>query len=192
MGASSGAPTPRTLFREPPVIETARLRLREFEAPDFDAHAAIMRAVFARGHLGPAMDREDKWRRIVSSVGMWRVVGFGGLIVERREDRRVIGNVGLFVAPRAMEPDFGGEPEMGWILDPEEHGKGYAEEACRALLDWADAEVRQTIWAIIDPANTPSHRLAGRLGFTKLQTSSYRDAPIDVYRRPAPRRRRCR
>ena len=51
---------------------------------------------------------------------------------------------------------------MGWIFATEAHGKGMAGEACRAVLDWAEANLGPTpIWAIIAPANEPSMKLAG-------------------------------
>ncbi|QNN65899.1 GNAT family N-acetyltransferase [Sphingomonas rhizophila] len=61
---------------------------------------------------------------------------------------------------------------------------GIAGEACRAVLDWADAELDPTpIWAIISPENSPSRALAARLGFTEIGESPYNGEPIVVLRR---------
>ena len=87
---------------------------------------------------------------------------------------------------RALDPDFGDTPEMGWIFATETHGQGLAGEACRAVLDWADANLQPTpIWAIISPDNAPSIRLAERLGFEHRNRSTYHDEPILVLKRPA-------
>jgi RimJ/RimL family protein N-acetyltransferase len=170
-----------------PVLETGRLRLRGFEASDFEAHSAILGQAEVQRFLGPPLSREDLWRRIVASVGMWSVVGFGGWMVERKADGRLVGNVGLFDARRALVPDFAGQPEMGWIFDPEVHGQGIAREACEAALGWADAKLAPgPIWAIVDPQNTASLKLSARLGFERLPDSVYHDEPIAILRRPPP------
>ena len=171
-----------------PVLETERLLLRPFRKQDFDAHLAIMRNPEVMKNLGPVLSREDIWRRVVSSVGMWPVLGFGGLIAERKQDGKLVGNVGLFDGRRDLLPDFEGAPEMGWIFDPSVHGQGIAREACDALLAWADATLQPTpIWAIISPTNQPSFKLAERLGFERLPDSIYTGEPIAVLRRQ-PRR----
>ena len=123
---------------------------------------------------------------MAASVGSWPLLGFGGWAVVTKSDERLIGNVALFNAWRALEPAFGEEPEMGWIFAKEVHGQGIASEACGAVLRWADAALEPTpIWAIVAPANQPSLRLAERLGFERLEDSTYHDEPTAVFRRPA-------
>jgi RimJ/RimL family protein N-acetyltransferase len=85
-----------------------------------------------------------------------------------------------------MEPAFGEEPEMGWIFSQEVHGQGMAGEACRAALQWAEANLESTpIWAIIAPENEPSLKLAGKLGFERLGEALYHKDPTVVLKRPA-------
>jgi RimJ/RimL family protein N-acetyltransferase len=166
-----------------PVLETERLILRGFVAGDFAAHRAIMLKPEVNAFLGPAMSDEDMWRRIVSSVGMWAVCGYGGWIVERRADGRVIGNTGIFDGRRGIGWD--GQPEMGWIFDAEVHGQGYAAEACRAMLAWADLHLAgMTLWAMITPENSASLALAQRLGFTPEPPRAYKGEEMAVWSRP--------
>jgi len=166
-----------------PVLETQRLILRGFVAGDFDAHKAIMAKPEVNAFLGPPMSDEDLWRRIVSSVGMWPVCGYGGWMVERKDDGRILGNVGIFDARRGIGWD--GEPEMGWIFDSDVHGQGYAGEACRAMLAWADEHLAgQTLWAMITPENTASVALAERLGFVAEPSRDYKGEMLAVLSRP--------
>ncbi len=59
-----------------------------------------------------------------------------------------------------------GEVEIGWHFNPTSWGNGYATEAAAPLLDRAwDAEIAQ-VWAIVDPRNPASMRVARRLGMT--------------------------
>ena len=175
------------VFRPAPTLETGRLRLRAWEKADRAAYWALLEepAVYRYFGTEPA-SREDNWRRLMAQTGSWQINGFGGWAVTRRDDGRLLGMVSLFTAFRALDPDFGDTPEMGWIFATETHGQGLAGEACRAVLDWADANLQPTpIWAIISPDNAPSIRLAERLGFEHHNRSTYHDEPILVLQRPA-------
>jgi RimJ/RimL family protein N-acetyltransferase len=135
---------------------------------------------------GKGISEEDCWRRLAASVGMWDLLGFGGWAVVRKADDKIVGTVSLFNAWRALEPEFGEVPEMGWIFAREVHGQGIAGEACRAVLNWADAHLQPTpIWAIIAPENGPSLALAERLGFRRVADSLYHGEPTVVLQRPS-------
>ncbi len=170
-----------------PVIETERLRLRPWTKQDFRPYHAILQHPQVHRHFGPEpMGQEECWRRLRASVGGWQVNGFGTWAVERSSDSRLVGTAGIFTAWRGLDPEFGDEPEMGWIFSNEVHGQGIAGEACRAVIGWAETSLPSTpIWAIIAPKNEPSLRLAARLGFEILHETSYHGDPTIVLRRPA-------
>jgi RimJ/RimL family protein N-acetyltransferase len=175
------------LIREAPRIETERLVLRPWRKEDFRAYHAILQQPEVHRHFGPEpLSEEDCWRRLSAAVGMWTLLGFGGWAVERKTDGKLVGMLSLFNAWRALEPEFGEQPEMGWIFSREVHGQGMAGEACRAVLAWAEANLEATpIWAIIAPANEPSLRLAAKLGFERLGDTTYHGDPTVVLKRPA-------
>jgi RimJ/RimL family protein N-acetyltransferase len=170
-----------------PVIETERLRLRSWRKEDFRPYHALLQHPDVHRHFGPEpMGEEECWRRLSAAVGMWDLLGFGGWAVVRKSDEKLVGTLSLFNAWRALEPAFGEEPEMGWIFSHEVHGQGMAGEACRAVLQWAEANLEPTpIWAIIAPENRPSLKLAGKLGFERLSETLYHKDPTVVLQRPA-------
>jgi RimJ/RimL family protein N-acetyltransferase len=174
------------VIREAPLLETERLILRQYRRDDFAPHYAIVSDPEVMRHFsGPTISKEDCWRRISASVGSWSLMGFGGWAVVRKADEALVGTVGLFNAWRTLEPEFGDEPEMGWIFDTEVHGQGIAGEACQAAVDWAEANLHPTpIWAIIAPTNEPSFRLAGRLGFERVGETLYNEEQTAVLKRP--------
>jgi RimJ/RimL family protein N-acetyltransferase len=175
------------LIREAPRIETERLVLRHWRKDDFRPYHAIVSDPEVHRHLGPEpMRTEDCWRRLTASAGGWQFNGFGTWAVDRKSDGKLVGNVGLFTAWRDLKPEFGEVPEMGWIMATETHGQGMALEACRAVTDWAEANIDPTpIWAIIAPENEPSIRLAEKLGFEHVHETTYHDDPTLVMKRPA-------
>jgi RimJ/RimL family protein N-acetyltransferase len=175
-----------TQGRPAPTLETGRLRLRAWRREDFRPYHAIVSEPAVHRHFGPQpMGQEECWRRICASAGNWLLNGFGSLAVERLDNGRLVGNVGLFTAWRDFEPQFGDEPEMGWIMSTETHGLGLAREACEALVGWAEATLEPVpFWAIISEANEPSFRLAEKLGFERVSEVDYH-GPTVVLRRPA-------
>lgn len=174
-------------LREAPRIETERLILRSWRKADFRPWLAIMREPEVHHHFGPhPISTEDCWRRLMAAVGCWALNGFGTWAVDRKSDGKLIGNVGFFTAWRDLEPEFGEEAEMGWIMASETHGQGLASEACVAALNWAEANLQpQRMWAIIAPANAPSLKLAERLGFETVVETPYNGDPTVVLGRPA-------
>jgi RimJ/RimL family protein N-acetyltransferase len=169
-----------------PRLETERLVLRSWQKDDLKSYCAIVGDGEVMRHFSGPLSKEESWRRLAASVGMWPLLGFGGWAVARKSDERVIGMVSLFNAWRALEPEFGEEPEMGWIFHTDVHRQGIASEACRAVLDWAEANLDPTpIWIIIAPGNEPSFRLAQRLGFERLDDTIYNEEPTAVLKRPA-------
>ena len=176
----------KTLTGSAPTIEAERLILRAWTKADFRPYHAILQHPEVHRHFGPEpMGVEECWRRVSASVGSWPLRGFGGWAVERRADGKLIGSLALFNAWRDLEPEFGDEPEMGWIFAAETHGQGLAGEACRAALDWAEDNLAPTpIWAIIAPENQPSLKLAERLGFEFHNDTTYNGEATVVLRRP--------
>lgn len=173
-------------FAAAPNLETARLRLRAHEARDFDAIAAISADPEVTRHISGPLPREDSWRRMLCGPGMWTLLGYGYWVVERRDDDRLIGQVGLADFKRAMTPGIEGLPELGYLLAGWAHGQGYAGEAVEAVLGWADRHLAaEEIVAIIDPGNAPSIRVAERAGFAHREAATYKDEPILLFRRRA-------
>ena len=174
-------------MHQAPVLETERLRLRSWRKEDFRPYLELMQHPEVHRHFGPEpMRAEECWRRLTAAVGGWVFNGFGTWAVERKEDGKLVGNAGIFTGWRDLEPEFGDEPEMGWIFAAETHGKGMASEACKAVIEWTEANLASTpLWAIIAPANEPSIKLAGKLGFERVSETLYHNDPTIVLKRPA-------
>ena len=174
-------------IRSAPRLETERLILREFRRDDLDAFAATLADPVVMHHIsGEGLSREDAFRRLFMAVGQWPVLGMGMWAVERKADGRLVGHIGFFDMERDMTPSLIGLPEMGWIFDTSVHGQGIAGEACRAALDWLDANFGPiNVPAIISEGNDASMKLAEKLGFVREADGVYKGEAIAVFRRPA-------
>ena len=166
----------------PPVLTTDRLILTVHRPADLDALAAMWAhpAVFERIG-GVARSREEVWIRLLRSIGQWQAFGYGSWVVRERTGG-FVGELGLIEARRAIDPPLA-LPETGWTVSPAVHGRGFAGEAMAAVLAWADARGIARTTCIIDPANTPSLRLAARLGYAAARTAEYKGRPIEILER---------
>jgi len=93
-------------------------------------------------------DQEDTWFQ---------------LVVARRADKQVVGDLGLhFMGP------FNQQVELGYTFAKAEQGKGYAREAIAAVLNLLFLVLQKhRVTASIDPRNEPSIRLVEHLGFRR-------------------------
>ena len=158
-----------------PTIETERLVLRAHAKADLDDSEALWSDPdVVRFIGGRAFTREESWARLLRYVGHWGEMGFGFWAICEKPSGRFVGELGLADFMRGFEPGFGDTPEMGWVLSPSVHGKGYASEAIAAALAWADANLPggRTV-CMINPQNAPSLRAADKAGFREYARADY-------------------
>lgn len=167
-----------------PTLTTARLTLRPHLPSDLDEMAEMMADPAFAAPIGvPPATREEVWHRLLRYMAHWPVMGFGHWVVRDTASGAYLGDVGLMESRRATSPGFEGTPEAAWGFRPSAHGRGYAREACAAMLGWADeGGIARTV-CIIAPGNAPSVRLAERLGYLPAGPMRYRDAPILFFER---------
>jgi RimJ/RimL family protein N-acetyltransferase len=155
-------------------IETERLVLRNFVAGDAPAlHAMIVQYAAsecaAYDHPWPTSPEE------IAGVTEWFTKGDHFLAVCLKETGQFIG----FVSLNPESGAGGAEFNIGYVFDADYHGRGYATEACRAVLDHAfdRLQARRVITGTA-AVNRASCRLLERLGFQKTAagTTSFRTA----------------
>jgi RimJ/RimL family protein N-acetyltransferase len=167
-----------------PILTTPRLTLAPHDPADLSAFAAMWSDPAVYGPLGGhGFTREEVWHRMLRYTGHWQLVGYGNWAVRETATGRIVGEIGLMDSRRATVPMFEGTPEMGWVLCSWAHGRGFAREGLEAALAWSDAQGIARTVCIIDPANAPSIKLAGRVGYTLVAEVTYRDAPSLLFER---------
>jgi RimJ/RimL family protein N-acetyltransferase len=113
--------------------------------------------------------------RMLRYAGLWSMLGYGHWVIEDRASSSFVGDVGFGDFHRELCPLIDGIPEAGWVLDPAFYGRGYATEALRAALAWADANIPAIRTAcFIAPDNAASIRVAEKCGYTEGVEATYR------------------
>lgn len=168
----------------PPVIETARLRLREHRLSDKEAHVAMWADARVTRFIGGEPRTPDvSWGKFLSAAGLWPVMGFGYWVFADKVSDRLIGMGGLSYFGRGIA-ELEGVPEAGWAFDADHWGGGLATEAMRAVLAWADEHLAAEVRCIIEPGHGASERVAAKLGFALLGESDALAEVVAIYSRP--------
>ena len=148
------------------VLRTPRLRLRWFEpSAEADQRFAI-ELVNDPDWIANIGQRNVSTREQAEAYlrdgprEMCERLGFGLYMVERLADGAPVGMCGLI--KRETLPDV----DIGYAFLPAARGQGFAREAARAVVAWAQQQLELTrIVAIVTPTNRPSITLLEELGF---------------------------
>lgn len=174
MSAGDAPPVARPLG----AARTARLDLRPIGTGD----ETLLAPVFAKVEVwrfpyGRGLSAPETARFVERQARDWAQLGFGLWLVTERASGRALGFVGLSV-PRFM-PEILPAVEVGWRLDPDAWGRGYAPEAATAALDGAFGVLElDEVCSIPQAGNAPSVRVAEGLGMRRVRDA--RLAATDV------------
>lgn len=163
-----------------PVLHTERLILRPIALEDFPRWAEMMADPEAAKFLGGAQPAATAWRGFMTMAGAWSLTGISMFSLVERETGLWLGRIGPW------RPHGWPGNEVGWGLHPEAQGKGYGVEAATAALDYAfDVLDWPDVIHCIDPDNTPSQRLAERVGSRNLGPTQmpppFDHLPVDAW-----------
>ncbi len=143
-------------------LGTKRLRLQPWAESDADELRLLHSE---RGNGTPTV--EHTRALIVKQLAATVTTGIALLPIRRRDEGDFIGYCGLIIGRSTVE-----EPEIAYELFQRAHGRGYATEAARAVLDAAIATGRKRLWSTVGPWNTPSFRVLEKLGFERHHVSA--------------------
>ncbi|MDX1440350.1 MAG: GNAT family N-acetyltransferase [Rubricoccaceae bacterium] len=148
-----------------PILETERLKLRHPSQNDLgDLFAIFSNPAAMRYWSHEAWTDYDQAKKYLNEINK----GFSDRTLfqwasTKKGENRLIGTVTL-----VRWDESNRHIELGYMLHPDQWGKGYASEAVRAALVFAFEQLDvHRVEAELDPRNVPSTRLLERLGFRK-------------------------
>ena len=155
-------------MQRPKDIQTERLILsvllpEEIEALLAGDIAYVERAMGVRyppddPNRGIDLDWHLRSVRADSNQTPWRI-----RVIVERSSNTVIGSIN-----GKGPPDDHGDFEIGWGLNQDAYGKGYASEAAAAVVQWAFQQPGvRSVSATIADDNIASQRVARRLGLAR-------------------------
>jgi ribosomal-protein-alanine N-acetyltransferase len=159
------------------MIETDRLFLRKLQDYDIDeifkmrSDKEIMRFI-----REPQTERDESLAWIEMISGKWDTekIGFCGVI--EKETKSFVGWCGLW---RLKETN---EIEVGYAINKDFWGKGYATEAARGCLEYGFTDLNLAkIVAVAFPENEPSQNVMKRLGMKYIGIGKFYDNDLVQY-----------
>lgn len=151
--------------KNPVILETPRLFLREMTPEDQTALSTVLEDSGIRQHAPYTFDEERVRGWIRKNRERYRVFGFDLWAACRKDTGEMIGDCGLTLQ------QMGGTllPEIGYHLAAAHRHQGYAAEAARAVRDWAFENTPfGLVRSCIRRENTPSIAVARTCGMTLL------------------------
>jgi RimJ/RimL family protein N-acetyltransferase len=143
------------------AIETERLTLRLRDERDAVWYRELL---VERGEDLPTL--EEATERLARFRDLTIETGIGALAICRRAEGDVVGYCALVVGRCSLD-----EPELAYELLRRFHGRGYATEAARALVEAAAATGRHRLWSTVRPWNVASLRVLEKVGFRRDHTA---------------------
>src|SRR5271157_4739446 len=168
------------------ILQTPRLLLREFIPEDADALALVLsdpetmryypapqgRAGYDRAGVEQWIER-NRQRYQNDGVGLWamELMTTQESEAQNSELQKMIGDCGIILQQVEGERLY----EIGYHLRRDFWGQGLATEAAIACRDWAFAQLKtDRLISLIRPENTPSRRVAERVGMTVWKEVNWR------------------
>ena len=146
----------------PETIETERLVLRRARPEDAEAVFAYASDPEVTRYMDwPTHVSVDTGRRFIEEcAARWASGEEFTWLVTVRPDDRALGAIAIRI--RGEEADF------GYVLHRSAHGRGYATEAARAVVEWAlGLPSLRRITATCDVENAASARVLSKAGLSR-------------------------
>ncbi len=143
---------------------TQRLAFRQMTADDLDDMAALLGDPEVMRYYPRPKDRDEALAWIDWNQRLYRQEGFGLWLTTLRATGEFVGDCGL--TPQEIEGTT--DIEVGYHVRADLQGHGYATETAAACRDYArDVLGTKRLIAIIHPDNTPSQRVAEKIGLSR-------------------------
>jgi len=154
------------------ILETERLLLQEAEIDDAPFFFRLLNSPGWLAYIGDRgiKTKEDAVHYIREAlIKSYKEHGFGLYKMILKQENQPIGICGLLKRP---DLDY---PDIGFAMLPEYEGHGYAFEAAKATLEYAETTLGlNVILAITIMKNTRSKKLLERIGLQQIDVINFK------------------
>jgi RimJ/RimL family protein N-acetyltransferase len=157
------------------VAETDRLILRTIEEGDAAEQDRLLNTPSVMARLGGVKELHEIEAKHAKAMAMYAREGFSFLLMIEKASGEMVGHCGIKRVDNPQAPNVG-DHEIGWLVREDRWRRGYAEEAMRAVLDWAFTRVHAPhVVALTSEANVGSWKLMQKLGMVRRKDLDFID-----------------
>ena len=157
------------------IAETDRLILRTIEEGDAIEQDRLLNTLSVMARLGGVKELHEIEAKHAKAMAMYAREGFSFLFMIEKASGEMVGHCGIKRVDNPLAPNVG-DHEIGWLVREDRWRRGYAEEAMRAVLDWAFARIYAPhVVALTSEANAGSWKLMQKLGMVRREDLDFTD-----------------
>jgi RimJ/RimL family protein N-acetyltransferase len=157
------------------IAETERLVLRTIEDADAALQHRLLNTPAVMKRLGGVKELHEIEAKHAKSRANHAQDGFSFLMMIEKETGELVGHCGIKRVDNPLAKNQG-DHEVGWLVREDRWRRGYAEEAMRAVLDWAFGRVGAPhVVALTSQLNAPSWKLMEKLGMRRRADLDFDD-----------------
>ncbi|MEH6723871.1 MAG: GNAT family N-acetyltransferase [Qipengyuania sp.] len=157
------------------VAETDRLILRTIEEGDAARQDRLLNTPAVMARLGGVKELHEIEAKHAKAMAMYAREGFSFLFMVEKASGEMVGHCGIKRVDNPQAPNVG-DHEIGWLVREDRWRRGYAEEAMRAVLDWAFTRIHAPhVVALTSDANIGSWKLMQKLGMVRREDLDFTD-----------------
>ena len=157
------------------VLETERLVLRKITEDDAALQMRVLNTPAVMEHLGGVKELHEIEAKHAKTMQLQAQEGFSFLFMIEKGSGELVGHCGIKRVDNPLASNTG-DHEIGWIVREDRRRRGYAEEAVRAVIDWAFGRVDAPhVVALTSKANIASWKLMEKLGMERRAELDFSD-----------------
>ncbi|WFL78683.1 GNAT family N-acetyltransferase [Altererythrobacter arenosus] len=161
------------------VIETERLILRKIDEGDARLQYDVLNTPTVMHYLGGVKELHEIEAKHAKNMAWFAQFGFGFMMMIEKETGELVGHCGMKLVDNSNASNQG-DHEIGWLVREDRWRHGYADEAMRAVIDWAFETIGAPhLVALTCEANIPSWKFMEKLGMVRRRDLDFSDPSFD-------------
>ena len=157
------------------IAETDRLILRTIEESDAAEQYRLLNTPAVMARLGGPKELHEIEAKHAKAMQWYATRRFSFLMLVEKDTGELVGHAGIKLVDNPLARNQG-DHEIGWLIREDRWRRGYAEEAVRAIVDWAFGRVGAPhVVALTSDLNVASWKLMEKLGMVRREDLDFED-----------------